>query len=125
MKTLETTRISYAELADRLDDYLLCNSIEQADDQLIDNLFNGTVDYCTEHDESERDKCIENENCEFENFDIYQSYLISQNDAEYLQRHTNEIVYYSPLLDLYVWQITHWGTSWSGVFTDFEDREEV
>jgi len=117
-----TKRISYAELSDRLDDYILCNNIQQADDELIDNLHNGSPEYCYIHDELT--ECAEHdEDCEYEYYDIYQSYLISPSDAEYLSRHTDEIIYYSPLLDLYVWGVTHFGTSWSGVHLDFKEED--
>lgn len=47
--------------------------------------------------------------------DIFQWYLISPNDAEYLKRATDELVFYSEVLDEYVWGVTHFGTSWVGV----------
>ena len=31
---------------------------------------------------------------------------------------TDEIVYYNEELDMYVWGITHYGTSWDYVLTD-------
>ena len=52
--------------------------------------------------------------------DIYQYYIISKNGADILQDYTDEIVYYVPLLDCYVWGITHYGTSWDYVLTDIE-----
>lgn len=35
-----------------------------------------------------------------------------------IEEYTNEIVYYNETLDLYVWGVTHWGTSWDYVLTD-------
>lgn len=51
-----------------------------------------------------------------EYLDIYQEYIIDQNFAEYLKDHTNEIVYYSEALNIYLLGVTHYGTSWSGVY---------
>ena len=52
--------------------------------------------------------------------DIYQYYIISDNLAEILKDLTNEIIYYIDLLDVYVWGITHYGTSWDYVLTDIK-----
>lgn len=51
---------------------------------------------------------------------IFQYYIISNSGARILQDWTNEIVYYIPVLDVYVWGVTHWGTSWDYVLTDIE-----
>ena len=52
--------------------------------------------------------------------EIYQYYIISDNLAEILKDLTNEILYYIDYLDIYVWGITHWGTSWDYVLTDIK-----
>ena len=50
--------------------------------------------------------------------DVYQTYIIDAAGAEYLQDHTDEIVYYNEELGLYLWGITHFGTPWTGVYTE-------
>ena len=35
-------------------------------------------------------------------------------------RETNEIVFYSEDLDMYLWGVTHYGTSWDYVLTDIK-----
>ena len=52
--------------------------------------------------------------------EIFQYYIISDNLASILQELTNEIVYYIESLDIYVWGITHWGTSWDYVLTNIK-----
>lgn len=52
--------------------------------------------------------------------DIYQYYIISSYGAEILERYTNEIVWYIPVLDIYVWGVTHFGTGWDYVLTDIK-----
>ena len=52
--------------------------------------------------------------------DIYQWYIISDGGAEILKSYTDEIVYYLPILDCYIWAVTHWGTSWDYVLTDIK-----
>jgi hypothetical protein len=51
---------------------------------------------------------------------IYQYYIIDNNGAEILKDLTNEIVYYLPCLDVYIWGVTHYGTSWDYVLTDIK-----
>jgi hypothetical protein len=52
--------------------------------------------------------------------EIYQYYIIDNNGAEILKDLTNEIVYYLPCLDIYIWGVTHYGTSWDYVLTDIK-----
>lgn len=56
--------------------------------------------------------------------EIYQYYIISDSGYNILKYHTNEIVYYIPVLDIYIWGVTHWGTSWDYVLTDIKIEEE-
>lgn len=53
-------------------------------------------------------------------YDVYQYYIISDSGAKFLEENTNEIVYYHEELDMYVWGITHFGTSWDYVLTDIK-----
>ena len=55
--------------------------------------------------------------------EIYQYYIISNSGYNVLKYHTNEIVYYIETLDIYVWGVTHWGTSWDYVLTDIKIEE--
>ena len=50
--------------------------------------------------------------------EIFQYFVISSYGAQILQELTDEIVYYLPVIDCYVWGVTHWGTSWDYVLTD-------
>ena len=52
--------------------------------------------------------------------EIYQYYIISDPLAKILMELTNEIIYYIESLDIYVWGITHWGTSWDYVLTNIK-----
>ena len=49
--------------------------------------------------------------------EIYQWYIVSDQGADILKE-INEIVYYNSELDMYLWGVTHWGTSWDYVLTD-------
>lgn len=51
--------------------------------------------------------------------DIFQYYIVDDNGARILKE-INEIVFYNDALDMYVWGVTHFGTSWSYVLTDIK-----
>lgn len=53
-------------------------------------------------------------------YDIYQYYIISEYGYEFLADHTDELVFYNEKLDVYIWGITHFGTSWDYVLTDIK-----
>ena len=57
--------------------------------------------------------------------DIYQYYIISEYGYDILSELTDEIVFYNETLDLYVWGVTHYGTSWDYVLTDIKLSKDV
>ena len=61
-----------------------------------------------------------------ETTEVFQFYIISVTGANILTECTDEIVWYNEELDMYVWGVTHWGTSWDYVLTDIPVKlEEV
>lgn len=52
--------------------------------------------------------------------DIYQYYIITDNGYEVLKDYTDELVFYNHKFDMYLWGITHFGTSWDYVLTDIK-----
>ena len=96
---------------------LLCNQIASADQNLYDNIENGELCryYDADGNEVDADDDWENE----EPIDIYQYYLIDRATAKLLNEHTNEIIFYCEMLNLYVLGVTHFGTGWDYVETDF------
>jgi hypothetical protein len=105
-------QIDYKTLADRVGDMVLCNSISQVDENLFDNIENGG---------EQPEDWDETADGEWNFPEIYQYYAITKGGADYLKRNTSEIVFYSDLLGVYIWGITHWGTSWDGVYTDIKE----
>lgn len=75
---------------------------------LNNNLF-GAFDYDTWELVSDEDS-----------MEVFQYYIIDEHGYEVLHRFTDEIVYYNPELDIYLWGITHFGTSWDYVLTDIK-----
>ena len=55
--------------------------------------------------------------------EIMQYYIVSDSGAEIL-KDAGEIVFYNDTLDMYVWGVTHWGTSWDYVLTDIKIVKE-
>ena len=51
---------------------------------------------------------------------VFQDYIISGQGYEFLQELTDELVFYNEKLDVYIWAITHFGTSWDYVLTDIK-----
>lgn len=53
------------------------------------------------------------------NIEIFQEYIVTNSGASILEE-VGEIVFYNESLDLYIWGVTHWGTSWDYVLTDIK-----
>lgn len=49
--------------------------------------------------------------------EVFQWFIIDSQGADICQE-ANEIVYYNETLDLYLWGVTHYGTSWDYVLTN-------
>lgn len=110
---IKNNRVDYRALAKSFD-AVLCNDITSLFYSTINNdyiepeIVNG-VDYDEENDRYN---------------EIFQYYIISDSGAEILKYHTNEIVYYIPVLNVYIWGVTHFGTGWSYVLTDIKINED-
>lgn len=94
-------RVDYACLASCFD-AVLCNNVGKRFDHL--ELVHGS-DYNEETEEY---------------IEVYQYFIISNFGYDLLKEYTNETVYYDDELDVYVWGVTHCGTSWSYVLTDIK-----
>lgn len=49
--------------------------------------------------------------------DVFQWFIVDGNGAEILEE-AGKIVYYNSALDMYIWGVTHYGTSWDYVLTN-------
>ena len=57
--------------------------------------------------------------------EVFQWYIVSDSGSRILEE-AGEIVYYNETLDMYLWGVSHWGTSWDYVLTNIAiDCEEV
>ena len=50
--------------------------------------------------------------------EIFQYFIVSSSGADIIQEFTNDPLFYNNFLDMYVWGVTHWGTSWDYVLTN-------
>lgn len=98
----ENKRLSYKNLFYNDDNMILCNNIINDYEDI--ELMNGT-DYNEEDDTYE---------------EVYQYYIIDDETARRLIDNTNEIIYYNNRLDIYILGVTHYGTSWDYVLTEFK-----
>lgn len=110
-------RCVYSQLFRPNSSLLLCNDIVKVDYDLYDNLESGELwrYYDAEGNEVEEDDDYESE----EAIVIFQYYLIDDQTAHDLQYHTDEIILYSEMLNLYVLGVTHFGTMWCGVDAEY------
>lgn len=76
--------------------------------QIIENEIN-EINEQIEELESEQDDCQE----------VFQWFIVDDSGARLLQD-INEIVYYNETLDMYLWGVTHYGTSWDYVLTSIK-----
>ena len=105
--------------------------IDELRDQIADLEDLITADSTEEQDNATSEKIAELEDriAELEEEqdgqgEIFQYFIISSQGAEILESYTNELVFYNSDLDIYIWGVTHWGTSWSNVLTDIKCNVE-
>lgn len=99
-------------------EYDIDDIIERYDDDEYKN--NNTYIAMTEKVEELEERIEELEREQDSQPEIFQYFIISDSGASILKDYTNEIVFYNEVLDMYVWGVTHWGTSWDYVLTDIK-----
>lgn len=52
--------------------------------------------------------------------EIFQFFIVDDAGAEIIQEWTDDPLFYCDALDMYIWGVTHWGTSWDYVLTDIK-----
>lgn len=96
------------------------DTLSDIDNGLTENIDPAEVDELRERLEEIENKIDELKIEQADFPEIYQYYIISEAGAKILEDYTNEIVFYNNDLDMYVWGVTHWGTSWDYVLTDIK-----
>ena len=95
----EHNRLDYATFAKAFDAVLNNSSFDAGW-----NIGNGWEAVNYSYDEEERE--------------IFQWFIVSDNGAQMIQDYTDEILYYHEELNIYLWGVTHLGTSWDYVLMD-------
>lgn len=138
---MENGRVDYATLAKAFDAVLNNDIMSLTNDIGCWEQVSGIIDNTDEIEELEEKMCeleeknenspsqiIENEINEineqieelereqYDDTEIFQWFIIDDWGAGLLQE-INEIVYYNETLDMYLWGVTHYGTSWDYVLT--------
>lgn len=116
---LENGYLDYRTLAKIVGDMILNNNLRSAGYSEDWELVNG--EDCYGLDENYNTCEVYSDECMYvEYYNVYQDYIISEYGYKILAELTDEIVYYNNELDIYVWGVTHWGTSWDYVLTDIK-----
>ena len=113
--------LDYHALANIVGDLILNNTLMTFEDFYWE-LVSGQDQYSVDEEGNECD--IDSDECYgVYIYDVYQTYIISERGYDFLRRYTDEIVYYCEDLDIYLWGITHFGTSWDYVLTNIKLKE--
>ena len=88
--------------------------IEELEEQ-IEDLEEGFEEYT---DIQEKIDELKEEQEQSYNQDIFQYFIVSDQGAEMIKQYTDDPLFYNENLDMYVWGVTHFGTSWDYVLTD-------
>lgn len=81
---------------------------ESSPSQILENEINGINDQIEELEREQND-----------DQEVFQWFIVDDWGARLLQE-TNEIIYYNETLDMYLWGVTHYGTSWDYVLTSIK-----
>ena len=133
---VQHNRVDYRTLA-KCFDAVLCNDITKLFYSTINGEYNeietvnGSYNYyennngdiISESEYYDLDDEQQEQYNEYQN-EIFQYYIIDDGGARLLQDYTYEIVYYIPVLDIYVWGVTHYGTAWDYVLTNIKINEK-
>lgn len=108
---MQNGRVDYATLAKAFDAVLNNDIMSLTYDIGSWEQVSGIVDNTDEIEELESEQCDDPE--------VFQWFIVDDWGARLLQD-IDEIVYYNETLDMYLWGVTHYGTSWSYVLTSIK-----
>lgn len=91
--------------------------IEELEKQIYEGEESGGISQEEIDDIQEKIDELQNEQDEIP--EIYQWYIVSDN-AKRILEDAEQIVFYDDELDIYVWGVTHFGTSWDYVLTSIK-----
>jgi hypothetical protein len=119
--------IDYRCLANCVEHMILNNNIINIEPDWW-QLYSGTDKkyYDNEGNEISEDEYFDSfeDSGDYDCLEVFQYYIIPEYSAEFLTEYTDEIIYYNDKLDVYLWGITHFDTSWDYVLTDIKIDKE-
>lgn len=71
-----------------------------------------------EKEADEKEERADDLEAEQEPPEIFQFFIVDDAGAVIIQEWTDDPLFYCSALDMYIWGVTHWGTSWDYVLTD-------
>ena len=107
---LENGRVDYATLSKCFGAVLNNDIMSLTYDIGYWEQVSGTVDNTDEIEELEEKR---------DELEVFQWYIVDDWGGRLLTE-INEIVYYNEMLDMYLWGVTHYGTSWDYVLTSIK-----
>lgn len=93
------------------------DELEDENDESPSQILENEIDLLNE-------KIEELENEQDEQPEIFQYFIVDDYGGRLLQE-INEIVFYNEKLDMYLWGVTHYGTSWDYVLTNIPIEKEA
>lgn len=132
----DITKLFYNEIGrDFIEPEMVNGYIDNSDDiEQLQNQYDEILEQYKQEQDPIKEKELENkmdeiqeqiEDLEQDNQqEIFQYYFISDAGAEILKIWTDEIVYYIDYLDIYIWGVTHYGTSWDYVLTNIKIEKD-
>ena len=110
---------SWEQVSGIIDNTDVIEVLEEKIDKLEDENEN-SLSQILENEINEINEQIEKlENEQDEGQEVFQWFIVDDWGARLLQD-INEIVYYNETLDMYLWGVTHYGTSWDYVLTNIK-----
>lgn len=120
---MQNGRVDYATLA-KCFDAVLNNSdeieeLEEKRDELVEENETNPSQILENEIYNLNDRITELESEQDDKPEIFQWFIVDDWGARLLQD-INEIVYYNEKLDMYLWGVMHYGTSWDYVLTSIK-----
>ena len=110
---------SWEQVSGIIDNTDEIEELEEKRDELEEENENNPSQILENEIDSINEQIEELENEQDNDPEVFQRFIVDDWGARILQE-INEIVYYNETLDMYLWGVTHYGTSWDYVLTSIK-----
>lgn len=111
---------SWDQVSGTIDNSDEIEELEEKRDELEEENENSPSQILENEIDEINEQIEELENEQNEEPEVFQWFIVDGCGARLLQQETDEIVYYNEMLDMYLWGVTHYGTSWNYVLTNIK-----